>query len=267
MTTPTDSSARSVAGWLVVAERELRDLWVGGRGLWLLVAYASLLSVTSYLTATDQALNFLEQREAVNVTVQLTVAVGGLLVLLVAADAVSGERDRGTLETLLLTPVSRRSLVVGKSVAAMSLWFAAFGVAVPYLAYLARGVDLTGVAIVVGLGVGTLLAVCLAGYGLAISCRSGSSRFSLALSLFGLLAIFAPTQLPASVQRAWAGEWLQRIDPITAGLHYVSEVIVSGRPPARDATWLIGPVLAAVLAVAVALAIAGRLALRPGGRP
>ena len=69
--------------------------------------------------ATNQALNFLEQREAVNLTLQVAVAVGALLALLAAADAISGERERGTLESLLLTPVPRRQLVAGKLLAAL----------------------------------------------------------------------------------------------------------------------------------------------------
>ena len=56
--------------WVIVAARELRDLWLAGRGLLLLLAYTLLLSVTSYLVAANQALNFLEQREAVALTVQ-----------------------------------------------------------------------------------------------------------------------------------------------------------------------------------------------------
>lgn len=51
-----------------------------------------------------------------NLTLQVAVAVGALLALLVAADAVSGERERGTLESLLLTPVARGELVLGKLV-------------------------------------------------------------------------------------------------------------------------------------------------------
>ncbi|MFL6186623.1 MAG: ABC transporter permease, partial [Actinomycetes bacterium] len=125
---------------MVVAERELRDLWLAGRGLPLLLAYSVLLSVTSYLVAANQALNFLEQREAVSLTLQVAVAVGALLVLLGAADSVSGERERGTLESLLLSPAPRRALIIGKGVAALSLWAAAWAVSVPYVWYLARGV-------------------------------------------------------------------------------------------------------------------------------
>jgi len=88
----------------------------------MMLAFSLLLSVTAYLVATNQALNFLEQREAVNLTLQIGVAVGALIVLLGAADALSGERERGTLESLLLTPAPRRDVVLGKGLAALSLW-------------------------------------------------------------------------------------------------------------------------------------------------
>jgi ABC-2 type transport system permease protein len=255
----------SWAGWSIVAERELRDLWLGGRGLPLLFAYSALVSVTFYLAATNQALNFLEQREAVNLTLQMAVAVGSLLVLLAAADAFSGERERGTLETLLLTPVPARALLVGKGLAAMSLWFAAFIVAIPYLWFLGAGVGLAGTATLAGLVVGTLLSVFLAGYGLTVSSVSASNRVSLSLSLFGLLAVFAPTQLPTTAQRGW-GELLQRVDPISAGLRYLGQVVVQGHPPGRDLGWLIAPLVAAVAALAVAFLATRRLRLHPGGR-
>src|SRR5262245_10945042 len=145
--------------WVVVCEHELRSLWLGGRGLPLALAYSVLLSVISYLAATNRALNFLEQREAVNLTLQVAVAVGALLTLLAAADAVSGERERGTLEGLLLTPVSRLALTVGKLLAALSLWLAAFVLAVPYVWFLGRDVGVVGDALGAGFVVGQPLAV------------------------------------------------------------------------------------------------------------
>ena len=61
--------------WAIVAAQELRDLWLGGRGLLLSLAFSGLLSVLSYLVATNQALNFLEQREYVIVSFQVCIAV------------------------------------------------------------------------------------------------------------------------------------------------------------------------------------------------
>ena len=142
---------RSAPGWLVVLGQELRDLWLGGRGLVLSFAFSLLVGIIAYLVATNTDLNFLEQRESTSLTLQVAIAVGGMLTLLVAADAVSGERERGTLETLLLTPVSRRELATGKLLASLSLWFAAFVITVPYVWFLGHGVGIVDEALVAGL--------------------------------------------------------------------------------------------------------------------
>ena len=252
-------------GWLVVAEQELRDLWIGGRGLLLTLAFSVLLSLIAYLVATNTDLNFLEQREAVNLILQVGIAVGSLLTLLAAADAVSGERERGTLENLLLTPVSRRGLGVGKLLAALSLWLVAFLVTIPYLWYLGRGVDVVGEAIVTGIVVGTLLAVFLASLGLILSFFTASNRVSLALGLFILLAFYAPTQLPTAARRGWAGDVLLRVNPLTAGEHYVGKILVDGHSWTDDVSWLVSPVLAAVVFAAAAIVLAERYIRLPGG--
>src|SRR6266581_9725797 len=164
----TEQRAPSRA-WALVSEWELRDLWLGGRGLVLSLAFSVLVSLLTYLTATNKALNFLEQRESVNLTLQVAIAVGALLALLGAADTVSGERERGTLEALLLTPVSRLQLTAGKLGAALSLWLAAFAITIPYVWFLGRGVGIVGDALATGALVGTLLAVFLGSLGVVIS--------------------------------------------------------------------------------------------------
>ena len=251
--------------WIVIAGQELRDLWLGGRALALCLAFGALLSVIAYLVATNTALNFLEQRESVNLLLQVAIAVGSMLALLAAADTVSGERERGTLEGLLLTPASRLQITIGKLVAALSLWLAAFLVTVPYVWYLGRDVGIVGDALAAGLVVGTLLAVFLASLGMLISVFAGSNRISLSVSLLLLLALFAPSQFPTSAQQGWAGDFLLRVNPLTAGEHYVGQILVNGHPWSEDASWLWSPILgAALLAVAAGLAGGRFIRLRGG---
>jgi ABC-2 type transport system permease protein len=252
-------------GWTVVARQELRDLWVGGRGLPLMFAFSLLVSVMTYLAATNQTLNFLEQHEAVNLTLQVAVAVGSLLALVVAADAISGERERGSLESLLLTPVPRRDLASGKLLAALSLWLAAFVITIPYLWFLGHGVGAVGDALATGLVVGTLLAVALAALALAVSTLASTNRVSLSLSLFVLLALFAPTLLPTGAQQGWAGDLLLRVNPLTAGEHYIGKIVVDGHGWTRDLSWLVSPLAAAVGLAAIAIFVAPRFMTLRGG--
>jgi ABC-2 type transport system permease protein len=250
----------------VVAAQELRDLWFTGRGLPLMLAYTLLLSVTGYLVVSNRALNFLEQREAVSLTVQVAVGVAALLVLVVCADAISGERERGTLESLLLTPSPRSVLVAGKGAAGLGLWIGAYALSVPYLWYLARGTGVLSRALIGGFAVGTLIVLFLAALGLLISTLSSSNRVSLSVSFFLLLALFFPTQLPTGPQSG-IGDFLLRIDPVTAGLHYLSELIIRARPAGENLGWLVGPLVLAVVAVVAAGVVGAHLSLRPGRMP
>jgi ABC-2 type transport system permease protein len=257
---------RSDAGstpWRVLVEQELRDLWLSGRGLTMMLAHATLLSVITYLIATNQELNFLEQREAVSLLVQVAVAVGGLLTVLVAADSVSGERERGTLEALLLTPASRQAVVVGKGVAAMSLWFGTYLVALPYLWWIGRDVGTFGTAAVGTLVAGTMLALTLTGVGLVVSMFSQSNGLSLALSFFVLLALYAPHQLPAEAARGTVGELLLRLDPFTAALTYLERLVVNAHSLTQNLSLLVVPLLIAAVVPGLALLLARRLTLLP----
>ncbi|MDQ2984774.1 MAG: ABC transporter permease [Actinomycetota bacterium] len=261
----TTAPRRGTPAWIVVTAQELRDLWIGGRGLLLSFAFSALLSVMAYLVATNQALNFLEVRESVNLTLQVAIAIGALLTLLAGADSVSGERERGTLESLLLTPASRLDVSVGKLLAALSLWLAAFAITVPYVWFLGRGVGIVGDALVTGLVVGTLLAVFLASLGILVSIFAASNRVSLSVCLLLLLALFVPSQLPSGAQKSWVGDFLFRVNPLTAGEHYVGKVVVNAHSWSQDISWLASPLVAAVVFAAAALGAGSRFIRLRGG--
>ena len=110
-----------------------------------------------------------------------------------------------------------------------------------------------------------LLAIFLASLGIIISVFSSSNRFSLSLSLFVLLALFAPSQLPSSAEQGWAGNILVRFNPVTAGEHFVGRIVINGHSWSEDISWLVSPVIAAVLFAVLAPLAAGRfMALRGG---
>ena len=120
-------------------------------------------------------------------------------------------------------------------------------------------------ALAVGLVVGTLLAVFLASLGILISVFSNSNRFSLSLSLFVLLALFAPSQLPSSAEQGWAGNLLMRFNPVTAGEHFVGRIVINGHSWSEDISWLVSPVIAAVVFGVLAPLAAGRFITLRGG--
>jgi len=253
------------SGWVLIAEQETRDLWTSGRGLILLFLFSILLSGVTYLTSTNQALNFLEQRESVNLVLQLAVAVGVLVTLVVSADGISGERERGTLESLLVTPVSRRSIIAGKLIAALTMWFATFGITIPYVWVLARDVGILGQALALGFLVGTLVAIGLGSVGLLISGLCNSNKTSIVASIFLLLILFAPTQLPSGLPQGGFFDVLLRANPVASALAYISSVLVEGQSWTEDLVLLITPLLTAIIAGGALVLAGDRLVkLTPG---
>lgn len=248
-------------GWMVVAAQELRDIWLSSRGPIIVLVFSLLLSLLTYLAATNKELNILDQKNTVNLVVQLTMGIGVAVSLLFSADAFSGERERETFESLLLTPTPRRQIALGKFLAAASIWPVLILVAIPYVAALKPGAALFTDTIASGFVVGSILTAAFASLGLIVSTFSNSNRLSLALTFFIFVVLLAPTQLPLS---GWLGDRIVQVNPVTAGSSFIDNVITKGHGWGQEADLLIAPVAAAIIATSLAFLIAGRLRLQGG---
>jgi ABC-2 type transport system permease protein len=247
--------------WTVIARQELIDLWFSSKGLSVLFGFTLLLAVLSYLASADAGINLLDARESVGVVVQTSIGLGTLAALVVSADAISGERERGTLEALLVTPVPRRQIVAGKLLAATTMWLAALVVALPFVAVMAEGPGIAVDAITSLIVAGTLVAAALTALGLAISSLAMSNRVSLAASVTVLLLLAAPSQLPAVKANGALGSILIKANPVSAGLQMASNVLVSQQPWTDQLNLLISPVVAAIALTVLAIGLSTRLEL------
>jgi ABC-2 type transport system permease protein len=256
------ATARRPAGWAVVARQEIADLWLSSKGLSVLFGFTVLLAVLSYLASSDAGINLLDARESVGVVVQTAIGFGTLAALVVSADAISGERERGTLEALLVTPVVRRDLVVGKLLAATTMWVATLVVALPFVAVMADGPGVAADALAVLLFAGALVAAALTALGLAVSAVAMSNRVSLAASIAVLLLLAAPSQLPAiKGSTGTLSDVLIKANPVSAGLQLADNVLVRQQAWADQTGYLISPVVGAVVLTVLAVALSKRLEL------
>lgn len=248
-------------GWRVMLAQEIRELWVSPKGLTVLFAYTVLLSVLAYVAASDADLNLLDVRESVGVVVQTAIGLGTLAALVVSADAISGERERGTLEALLVTPLSRRALVLGKLLAANTMWVVAMVVALPYVVVMASGAEVTGDAVAVLVLAGSLVAIGVTSLGLAVSSITRSNRVSLAASIGILLVLAAPSLLPAVTAKGTLGAIVIRANPVSAGLYLTREVLTNQRSWTSQWSLLIAPLIAAAVLTTVAVLLSSRIEL------
>ena len=125
-------TAQTASTWWLVCRHELIELWLRGRVLVFLLFFTLVMSITSIMREWESLLSSIPPREIIKITLISTITFGMFIGLILGADSISGERERDTLESLLLTPTSRRQIVVGKFLAAISPWPVAMILSLPY---------------------------------------------------------------------------------------------------------------------------------------
>jgi ABC-2 type transport system permease protein len=262
----TKDDRPSSPGWAILAGQELRNLWVQGRGLLLLFGLSIFLGIFTMLLATSPDLTRMSQTSIIGLVLRVTVTVGILLVLIISADSFSGERDRSTLENLLLTPVPRSHMAFGKFVGAMSLWAGVLLVSVPYLALPAQGTGLFGHSVALCAVVGTVLVAGFYLLGAIVSAFSRSNLMSFALSLLAFFTLLAPLQLPGRARTGLFGRAILHADPVSSGITFMTRTIASGGSWSQEWAYLVAPVVFLVVVTVIGLVVFERFLTLQGGR-
>jgi ABC-2 type transport system permease protein len=225
-------------------------LWIGGKALYLILIYIVLLGIYSFLFASNAEVKLLPLLEMVCEIVKASIAVGLFICLIIGADSVSGERERATLEGLLLTPASRRQIVAGKFFAAFSVWPVALATAIPYWLVLSKGDPVFWQALLWGSLLGTLLAPALAGLGMLVSIWSNTNKTSMLVSiscyfllLFPAEIMGRPPQTQLSAEQWFRAELVDWLNPMAATSRFLFKVLVNKLPAAELWFWHIIPVL------------------------
>ncbi|MEZ0070209.1 ABC-type Na+ efflux pump permease subunit [Streptacidiphilus sp. MAP12-20] len=108
-----------------------------------------LISPTATILASKAAVNSQKLDTQVGASLMILMLIPVLLPATVAANSVVGEREQGTLEPVLTTPIRREELLIGKAVANL--------IPAIVLSYLVFGVFLT----VVGIGANAVIATAI----------------------------------------------------------------------------------------------------------
>lgn len=243
----------AVSAWWLMFVRELADLWIGGKALYLILAYSVFLGFQAYSQVKTSETDFIPVKEMVFATMQIVFYTGGLIGLIIGADSISGDRERGTLEALLLTPVSRRQIVIGKFLAGLSPWPIALLIAIPFLKMLAQGDPVFGQSLILAGFLGSLLAIGFTSLGMLVSFWANSNKVSFFVSLGIYLLIMLPTSWPGTSVQGFVGKLIQRMNPLEGTNVILEKILVNNRPLAQYEVWMRTPEIFAAVTVGILL--------------
>ena len=257
------TSGRSVPVWWIMFIRELADLWIGGKALYLILAYALFLGFQSYAQVKTSETSLIPPKEMVFAALQGVIYVTGLIGMIIGADSISGERERGTLEALLLTPASRGQILLGKFLAGLSPWPLVLLIAIPFFLVLAQGDPIFGQALYWGGIIGTMLAIGFTGLGMLVSFWTNSNRVSFFVSLGIYLVLLLPSTWPGRAQLGYMAKLVKRFNPIEGPINYfLPKILVNNRSFAEIGHWMWTPeVFAGVMVLLLFLYVGTQLSI------
>lgn len=239
----------AVPAWRIILKTELADLWIGGKALYLILAFSVLLGIETFVLATNFELSLFTPQEMVFEIIKSAIQVSLLIGLIIGADSISGERERATLEGLLLTPASRRQIVLGKFLAALSAWPVALVITIPFMALLSQGNAVFGQAVLWGALVGVLLIPAFTALGMIVSIQCNSNKTSFFISLGTFVVFILVGQVLGSTKIGEFGQLLQWLNPIPAGFDFLSKLLVSNLTFAEFWTLLESPFVFAIAVI------------------
>jgi ABC-type transport system involved in multi-copper enzyme maturation permease subunit len=149
-----------------------------------------------------------------------------LIAVIRGSDGFAGERERETLETLLITPVSPAEVAIAKLMGLIFSWLVLFVISIPYL----WAVGSTGQNLISALQYlfisGSLLVVIFGGFTLAISARMRTFKGTMSIGLTAFLLSGSPILLGPSLRQSTVGRFIDLLNPFANALNMLDSVIV-----------------------------------------
>jgi ABC-type transport system involved in multi-copper enzyme maturation permease subunit len=213
-----------------IAYKESAQMLRSRRGLLWLTVYSGLLSAFSLLLVSNTELSLLDNAQVVYMMTGTILAAGALLAAILGSDAYAGEKERGTLVTLLCAPVSTNALLTGKALGLLSAWGVMFAVATPYLwAVGASGQNLDAAVFYLAL-FGTPVVLGFGYLAMALSARTGSVLASLLSATTLLMLAASPLLISPGLRGTAIGRTLDAVNPFAGALNTFDSVIIDSQP-------------------------------------
>ena len=211
---------------LSIIKKEFRENFYAMKGHVWLIIIAIIFSIMSYSFVSVKELSLLAQTEVIVTMGKLIIGLGLLITIVLGAVTFSNEREECTLESLLLTPVPKMQLALGKLTGVLLMGISVFIIALPYIITLSYGTGLVLRAILFILIIGSIIAFSYASISISLSILLGSSKNSIITSIILFILTALPSLLSTSIKKAGFGAVIEKISPLSNTFNLMKAVII-----------------------------------------
>jgi ABC-2 type transport system permease protein len=207
--------------------KEIKENILSFKGvLWMMMATIIFSSLT-YSFITVKELSILAQASVISTFMQVVLGFGLLLTIIFAASSISNEKEQGTLESLMLTPLSKGKLIASKWMSILVKWLTIALLATPYVITLAGGTSLLAVILLFLFGFATLFTASFAAFALAISALLHSSKNAIMIAVAVFLIFALPAFLATTMKKTGFGKIIDTISPLSGAKTIMKDMFIN----------------------------------------
>lgn len=215
---------------ILIASKELKNNFRSERGLMNILVFSIVLSAFSLLFISNAELSLLDEAQVIYMITGAITAIAVIVGIIIGADSFAGEKDRSTLIPLLIAPIKRNELLIGKTIGVLLVWLVLYLISIPYIWALgSTGQNMVESIIYLGI-FGTPVVLGFSLLAMYLSSKTGNILTSLVSSLVIFMLAASPLIIAPGLRKSAIGQFLDTINPFACALNTYDSVIIDSQP-------------------------------------
>ncbi|MDQ0414765.1 ABC transporter permease [Mesobacillus stamsii] len=208
-------------------KKEIREHVFSRKGVWIFFAIAILFSGLTYSFVSVKELSLLAQVEVNMTFMKALIGISILVSIILGSTMVSGEREQGTLESLLLTPLSKVKIILSKVIGILVFWLIISAISLPYFYALTYGTNMLPTILAYLYLIGLPLVISFSLLSLAFSTWISSSKNATLLSIILFLVTAIPMFLSTTMKKSGFAHVIDLSSPVSASMLTLKDWLVN----------------------------------------
>jgi ABC-2 type transport system permease protein len=207
--------------------KEIRENVFSKKSLWIYFAVSILFSGLALSFVSVKELSLLAQVEVNMTFMKVVLGISILVTIIIGSNMYAGERERETLESLLLSPLSKVQITLGKLVGLLLFWFIISLLSLPYFYALGMGTDIFLKAIVFLYFICFPLVIGFSALSLGFSAILSSPKSSTLLAFVFFLVTAIPMFLSTTMKKSGFAHIVDTISPLSRSMLTLKDYFVN----------------------------------------
>jgi ABC-2 type transport system permease protein len=207
--------------------KEIKENVFSKKSLWIYFAVTILFSGLALSFVSVKELSLLAQVEVNMTFMKVVLGISILVTIIIGSNMYAGERERETLESLLLSPLSKAQITFGKLVGLLLFWFIISLLSLPYFYALAMGTDIFLKAIIFLYFICFPLVIGFSALSLGFSAILSSTKSSTLLAFVLFLVTAIPMFLSTTMKKSGFAHIVDTISPLSRSMLTLKDYFVN----------------------------------------